>query len=80
MRARRGRRSPSLEAEWFQRGLRVLTRAHSSLAGGDRASLRSRIVQAGKDLNAMLDEIVAGFGAAHEQRLTRNGSLPRRRP
>jgi CHAT domain-containing protein/tetratricopeptide (TPR) repeat protein len=57
----------SLEAEWFQGGLRVLTRVHSSLAGGERASLRSRIVQAGKDLNAMLDEIVAGFGATHEQ-------------
>jgi CHAT domain-containing protein len=60
-----------LEAEWFHRGLRLLTRAHSSLAGGDRASLRSRIIQAGKDLNAMLDQIVAGFGAAqagHAQR------------
>jgi CHAT domain-containing protein len=53
-----------LEAEWFQRGLRLMTRAHSSLAGGNRASLRSRIVQAGKDLNAMLDDIVADFGAA----------------
>jgi CHAT domain-containing protein/tetratricopeptide (TPR) repeat protein len=55
-----------LEARWFQRGLRLMTRAHASLVGGDRASLRSRIVQAGKDLNTMLDNIVADFGAAHE--------------
>jgi CHAT domain-containing protein len=54
-----------LEAEWFQRGLRLMTRAHSSLVSGNRASLRSRIVQASKDLNAMLDDIVADFGAAH---------------
>jgi CHAT domain-containing protein/tetratricopeptide (TPR) repeat protein len=52
-----------LEAEWFQRGLRLMTRAHSSLADGARASPRSRIMQAGKDLNAMLDDIVADFGA-----------------
>ena len=56
-----------LEAEWFHRGLRLLTRAHSSLAGGDGAALRLRIIQAGKDLNGMLDEIVAGFGAARER-------------
>jgi len=56
-----------LEAQWFQRGLRLVTRAHASLAGGDSASLRPRLVQAGKDLNAMLDEIVADFGATNEQ-------------
>lgn len=56
-----------LEAQWFHRGLRLVTRLHSSLAGGDSASLQPRLVQAGKDLNAMLDEIVADFGAAHGQ-------------
>jgi CHAT domain-containing protein/tetratricopeptide (TPR) repeat protein len=56
-----------LEAEWFQRGLRGLTRVHASLADGDRASLRSRIIQAGKHLNAVLDDIVADFDAAHEK-------------
>jgi hypothetical protein len=57
----------ALEAQWFQRGLRGLTRLHSSLAGSDRAALRSRIVQAGKDLNAVFDEMVADFGATQEQ-------------
>ena len=51
-----------LEAQWFKRGLRLLTRVHSSLAASNRGSpLRSAIVQAGKDLNAVLDEIVADF-------------------
>jgi CHAT domain-containing protein/tetratricopeptide (TPR) repeat protein len=66
-----------LEAQWFQRGLRLMTRAHASLVSGDRSSLRSGIVQAGRDLDAMLDDIVADFGAArepsgHVQRLAMN--------
>jgi CHAT domain-containing protein/tetratricopeptide (TPR) repeat protein len=51
-----------LEALWFKRGLRLLTRVHSSLAASNRGSpLRSAVVQAGKDLNGVLDEIVTDF-------------------
>jgi CHAT domain-containing protein/tetratricopeptide (TPR) repeat protein len=51
-----------LEAQWFKRGLRLLTRVHSTLAASNGGSpLRSAIVQAGKDLNAVLDDIVADF-------------------
>ncbi len=51
-----------LEAQWFKRGLRLLSRVRSTLAAGDHgSSLRFAIVQAGKDLNAVLDDIVADF-------------------
>lgn len=56
-----------LEAQWFKRGLRLQTRAHSALAGSDHgASLRAAIVQTGKDLNAVLDDIVADFNKSRE--------------
>jgi CHAT domain-containing protein/tetratricopeptide (TPR) repeat protein len=57
-----------LEAQWFKRGLRLLTRAHSSLAAANRGSaLRTAIVQAGKDLNVVLDDIVTDFNKSRER-------------
>jgi CHAT domain-containing protein/tetratricopeptide (TPR) repeat protein len=56
-----------LEARWFERGLRLLTRTYSSLAGDRNSSLRSDIIRAGKDLNAVLDKIVADFDGSHEK-------------
>jgi len=64
-----------LEAQWFKRGLRLLTRAHYSLAARDRgSSLRSAIVQAGKDLNAVLDDIVADFNKSREPPRPKEGA------
>jgi CHAT domain-containing protein len=57
----------ALEERWFKRGLTQLTRIHSSLvAASHGSSLRSAIVQAGRDLSAVLDDIVADFNKPRE--------------
>jgi len=73
-----------LEAHWVRRGWRILCRTHASLDNARRAvtageskteSLRAKIAAAGRDLDAVFEELLADF-AASEAPPDRREALP----